>query len=283
MYTIGADPEFFIRSEAGVHPITGLLGGEKGAPVEVEDDGHTYGMQEDNLMAEYNVPATEAGSSEFAETVTRGRELTLARIRESLPEAQFVLRPEVEFEEHHVLTPQGQMFGCAPDQDAYANGDYRAPLRLTHGSEYPVRFAGGHIHIGHSLDIPNHVIVQFLDATIGLAGVMHDSALERREYYGKAGVYRDKPYGLEYRTPSNWWIWSKDHAEHVESTVFYLLSSLEGEMRQMQEYYSALPLGDIERAIRFRNLPLAQDIVSFMGKKGCSPIARCAKYFGLYV
>lgn len=49
--------------------------------------------------------------------------------------------------------------------------------------------------------------VKLYDRTAGIASVALDvfpeENIERRRFYGRAGSYRLKPYGIEYRTPSN--------------------------------------------------------------------------------
>lgn len=69
----------------------------------------------------------------------------------------------------------------------------------------------GHIHIGYLnkgeesniTDIEN--IVKVMDLLLGVQSVLLDMDKERRILYGKAGCFRFKPYGLEYRTLSNFW------------------------------------------------------------------------------
>lgn len=280
-FTIGADPELFISGSDGVVPITGLLGGTKGDPVPATVDGLAYGLQEDNLMAEYNVPATELGDQMFSRVVQTGRELVLNAVQQAGgPELTFCVDPEVRFEPHIVMTPQAQMVGCSPDQDAYTGGVERGPMNA--GDLGLWRYAGGHIHVGHDLDIPNHVLVQMLDATIGLAGVMHDASQKRRYFYGKAGIYRDKEYGFEYRTPSNWWIWSPAMCANIEATIYEIMWLAVEDVGSMQAIYGKMPLGDIQQAIHYRNLPLAQDLAVFLGKQN-SVFRNSATRFGLYV
>ena len=68
MFTIGADPEFFIQKYDGtMQPIVGLLGGTKDKPIAVQGARKGFAVQEDNVMAEYNIPPT-AHADQFADS-----------------------------------------------------------------------------------------------------------------------------------------------------------------------------------------------------------------------
>jgi hypothetical protein len=78
--------------------------------------------------------------------------------------------------------------------------------------------AGGHIHFGWTEDADTtdlqHMmngfdLVKQLDWFLGAWSVKHDKDVERRRLYGKAGACRIKPYGVEYRVLSNFWVMDK--------------------------------------------------------------------------
>src|SRR5690606_27611941 len=75
-----------------------------------------------------------------------------------------------------------------------------------------LRTAGGHIHVGY--DNPDNAmsadIVLAMDVMLGVPSVLIDGDTRRRQMYGKAGCFRFKEYGLEYRTLSNFWIMSEE-------------------------------------------------------------------------
>jgi hypothetical protein len=46
-----------------------------------------------------------------------------------------------------------------------------------------------------------------------------DNGILRKKLYGKAGAFRPKSYGVEYRTLSNFWIFEEKYIDWVYSAV----------------------------------------------------------------
>lgn len=71
-----------------------------------------------------------------------------------------------------------------------------------HQSGYPI---GGHIHISVN---PNPLLVDSLDTVLYSLSDCIDDKVQReareRTGYGKRLSYREKPHGMEYRTPGSW-------------------------------------------------------------------------------
>lgn len=70
----------------------------------------------------------------------------------------------------------------------------------------------GHIHVGYD---DNNIetslnIIKAMDLFLGVPSIVLDDDTDRRKMYGKAGCFRIKPYGVEYRTLSNFWIASEE-------------------------------------------------------------------------
>jgi hypothetical protein len=116
-------------------------------------------------------------------------------------------------EELKQMSAESRRLGCQPSQNIYG----MPPLQVD--EDYPVRSAGGHIHLGYPqqfasgiakdyLDRPIERQIALLDVCVGLPSVILDRTpqQERRQTYGRAGEYRMQPHGLEYRTLSNFWL-----------------------------------------------------------------------------
>ena len=104
------------------------------------------------------------------------------------------------------LTMDERRFGCSPTSNIHEK-----TKRIT-GVRERFRSAGGHIHLGGGGTYArNNVvrIVTLLDILCGNTCVLVDrdeSNARRRKIYGRAGEHRLKPYGIEYRVPSNFWL-----------------------------------------------------------------------------
>jgi hypothetical protein len=207
--TYGADPELLLtvaptpRARKRVpFPVCGKLGGTKAKPRMVGD----YGVQEDNVMAEYTIPVSEVPRRMFAH-VRAGHDRVLSELNRD-PEAPRVYpHPECSllFPEQ-ILTAAGSQamqFGCSPDFDAYDMGAPAAvvdPRALTTPAG-AWRFAGGHIHFGYYEkypDVPPFVMALLMDLFVGVQLASYERQGERRKYYGQPGRYRPTPYGIEY-------------------------------------------------------------------------------------
>ena len=196
-FLIGADPEFFIKKKYGGYASTvGLIGGSKWEPKKIDEDGHA--ILEDNVAVEFNIkPASSF--DEFRSSIHK----VLDHIRGILPGYEFSKESAVSFPQEELMTPEAQMFGCEPDFDAWRECVNEKPC----ADDKNLRSAGGHIHVGSDLAISNPVaVIRAMDLFLGVPSTQLDAGTLRRELYGKAGCFRAKSYGTEYRTLSNFWI-----------------------------------------------------------------------------
>lgn len=122
------------------------------------------------------------------------------------------------------------IFGCDQDYDAF---NYTTKQKVVNALKHNKRYGGGHIHVSGSPDIKEEPIlaIQCLALTAGLAAVAFSSTpeldRERTYLYGKPGKFRPQRYksefngipntdfGVEYRTPSNSWTSSFEHASQI--------------------------------------------------------------------
>lgn len=196
-FLIGADPEFFIKKKYGGYAsAVGLIGGSKWEPKKIDEDGHA--ILEDNVAVEFNIkPASSF--DEFRSSIHK----VLDHIRGILPGYEFSKESAVSFPQEELMTPEAQMFGCEPDFDAWRECVNEKPC----AEDKNLRSAGGHIHVGSALAINNPIaVIRAMDLFLGVPSTQLDAGTLRRELYGKAGCFRAKSYGAEYRTLSNFWI-----------------------------------------------------------------------------
>ena len=123
-----------------------------------------------------------------------------------------------------------------------------------------MRSAGGHVHIETSLN-KRHVI-QACDLFLGVPSVLMDEGEMRKQLYGKAGCFRPKSYGVEYRTLSNFWIFKKKHIEWVWRNTERALKYV----NEMDDPQSLMLLGnELRHAINKNDKYLAEQLVHDYG------------------
>lgn len=200
-FTAGSDVEvFLINKKSDIVSAVGLIGGTKAEPKPVPRGA----VQEDNVTAEFNIVPAKS-SSEFVENLTTVlNELNKIASNHGLT---YHVKDVYEFSAKELDNPQAQTFGCDPDYNLYTNSQNPPVDREAIGN---IRVAGGHVHFGFDNPEEHPLLrirtIQWADILIGLPLAYIEPASIRRNFYGKAGSFRWKEYGVEYRTPSNFWI-----------------------------------------------------------------------------
>jgi hypothetical protein len=205
---VGADVEQFIvkKTTHAIVPCVDILPGTKENPYPL---GVGYFCQEDNVMAEWNIPP-QVDEIEFVWAVENAQD----RVGQLLADQGYKLdfdHVSHEFKHMELMTPQAQLIGCEPDYDAYSGGTVRKdPPPLTR-----VRNCGGHVHLGGDFNCPDFVAALFAEYYISVRHPHTNVTSERAKWYGLPGIYRPKPYGIEYRTPDSSWCWSREEVENI--------------------------------------------------------------------
>ena len=205
---LAADPEAFAKMSNGIiTSVAGMLGCSKDDKLDLKG----IRIQEDNVLIEFdNDPHDDF--TLFDASIARG-----------IAECEAILNPLgmtiAEGVSSHIFTdaelksfdPSAFIFGCTPDFNALTAMRNPKPA----ASDPGLRTAGGHIHFGFNQfglnpTTDGKVMGVMCDYALGLTSLMLDNDDRRRELYGKAGSVRFKPYGVEYRTLSNFWIFNKE-------------------------------------------------------------------------
>lgn len=270
--TIGADPEFFIQSRGTPLPIIGLLGGTKDAPLPV-NGAPGFAMQEDNVMAEYNIPAFPShDSAAFSDAIRTGRSLCIDAVSQKVPGVEVYPGCVAHFPTAQLRHPQAQTFGCSPDFDGYTQGTPlgRIMPRALETDDGAYRFAGGHVHIGYTADTfgwlpPPFVVATMCDVFLSVTLLAHgyDQQGERRKFYGTPGRYRPTKYGIEYRTLGNGWTMDRYSSALVADTVTQLGYEFRKGEERIRQLYNDLPWIDIRSAISRENMRECSDLRNY--------------------
>ena len=235
-FLIGADPEFFLRDKATGELVSahGLLPGDKKNPHKVPKGA----VQIDGMAVEFNIDPVKTRAA-FIKSVKS----VLNTIDKMLKHKyEFVFESTAHFGKELIdaQPEEAKELGCDPDFNAWTGKENPVP-----DAEKPFRTGAGHIHIGWTngqsvksedhLDVCRHLI-RHLDYFC-MPMILVDKDSTRRELYGATGAFRPKPYGVEYRTPSNFWLQS-------DETMGFMFDMIVGAIKKLVDGMKSFDLGD---------------------------------------
>ena len=182
----------------------------------------------DNVLAEFNIPPCNNGK-EFLTNITNGLYL-LGKLANPY---KIDLTAAAIIDESMSQDSNAIENGCSDESNAYTLKFNTEIENFIKTSRF--RTCGGHIHIGtgdnNLLDpVIKPLFVYMLDLFLGIPSVILDkdiTQINRRQAFGKAGSYRSKSYGLEYRVLSSWWISKPEYTALVYNLVEFVYYEME--------------------------------------------------------
>lgn len=239
---------FLVTPDGAPVSVCGKLNADKWNPVPIPGLGEGFAMLEDNVAVEYNIPpATSA--DEFVKHIQAAQK----KLIDQFKGLKFSKLSCTVFPDSEMTHPGAHIFGCEPDFNAWTNTENFKP-------QPPVpnmRSAGGHVHIETDKD-KRHVI-QVVDLFLGIPSLFMDEGEDRRKLYGKAGCFRPKLYGVEYRTLSNFWTFKAAHIRWVWNQVERALNYVA--MPAWMEYYLSNDGDAVQHAINNNDMIVAKRLI----------------------
>lgn len=250
---IGSDPEVMLTR---VSPTTGKeelypsylakIPGTKKKPYPIGQDCF---IQVDNVMAEFCVPPTDNPENMFK----------AIQHCISFTEKKFGVKVKPgssgEYLSLYLNHPTGMRFGCESDFCAWNLSENPTP----NCKNKNLRSAGQHLHVSYEKpnDKTSVELIKALDVFVGLPGILQDDDTQRRKLYGRAGSFRLKKYGVEYRTPGAYWIFTEELVKQIFSQVQEAVNFVNsGRVLSFEEGKL------IQRAINSSNKELAVELIT---------------------
>ena len=217
---VGADPELFMRNPNNGDFVSAhdRIPGTKYEPFKVPNGA----IQVDGTALEFNIDPAET-AKQFVHNIKSVR----ATLESYVPGFNVVAEPVANYDPDYWIfdvPAEAQTLGCDPDFNGWTQ---EMNPRPEPGGK-PFRTASGHVHIGWGQDFDvfdkEHYLLcckmaRQMDYYLGVHSLLWDKDNTRRELYGKAGAFRPKPYGMEYRVLSNRWLDSDELMNWVYNSV----------------------------------------------------------------
>lgn len=251
MVTIGTDPELFLVNTMTNKIISaiGLIPGEKKNAYRPEGFPEGFGLQIDNILAEFNVPPVASNEGAlFLAQINQMKDYIRNFVKAVNPDFDILCQASAVAPKEILDNPIAQLFGCDPDFNVYTEKQNPKPK----GSRTTLRTTGMHIHVGYdSPTVANSVcMIKYMDAFLGIPSIVMDTDTRRRVLYGKAGCFRLTDYGFEYRTLSGFFLSSDETINFVFNQTVKAIEAFFGEysIPDSRVMRNTINKGDVESA-----------------------------------
>lgn len=219
MFTIGTDPEFILSD--GKKFISAI---EKFPPSTNPISKNKNKFYYDNVMAEIRVKEAK-NKKEFITNISSAI-YDICKLSHPYNVSNY---SSCIFSDEQLNHPDSRIIGCNVEYCAYELKMISQPHQIIKNTGF--RSAGGHIHLGAKFLYENGYdiihTVRLLDLFLGIPSLYIDKnsgSKERRKIYGQAGSHRLTDYGLEYRSLSNFWLFSPELCEFIYDVCEFVLN-----------------------------------------------------------
>lgn len=251
--TVGSDPELFIINKKTNKVVSsiGLIPGEKGNPYRTKDMPEGFGLEIDNILAEFNIPACVT-KQEFVDSMNYMKNYIRKYIQQKNPDLDILCKASMIVDSDQLQSDEAKLFGCSVDYNAYTE----EPNPKPNGESTNLRSAGCHIHIGYdNNNIDTSLkLIKYLDMYLGIPSVLKDPDTKRRNLYGKAGCFRLTSYGCEYRVLSSYFIKDDETISWVWDRVFKAINAYNEEKELISSDL-------VQETINKSNIELAKELI----------------------
>ena len=194
-YTIGADPECFIINQLTGNVVSsiGMIPGEKGKPYRDPRMPEGFGLETDNILAEFNIPPCKT-KAQFICAINYMKDFIRSYVKDVNPNYDIKCSASEYVPYDQLESDEAMQIGCEPDYNAYTQDKNPRP----DGFKDNLRSAGFHIHLGCKGGLSNaeaEMFVKYFDQYVVLPSILVDTDTRRRSLYGKAGCFRKTTYG----------------------------------------------------------------------------------------
>ena len=249
--TIGADPELFIINNENGNVVSsiGIIPGVKNDPFIPKGYKKGYGIETDNILAEFNIPPAKT-EDEFVNSINVMKSWIRDLVRSVNPNYDIQCIASRYVNDDQLQSDEAKLFGCDPDFNAYTEDVNPKP----EGASTNLRSAGFHVHVGYpNMDFEVSMnIVKWMDIFLGVPSVILDPDTERRKLYGKAGCFRLQPWGVEYRVLSSYMMHNDNFIRYVYQQTMTAVSCRDMAPGKIADFArNIIDANDVQGAIDF--------------------------------